>query len=80
MKTYYGNVLKEENTTLCFQTFKNGDRVPKLMATMPADHALGEWQLHTREDMRWNDNYKCPVNYWSRDIIKTMRWLILQPA
>ena len=51
MKTYYDNVMKEENTGLRFPTFKNGDGVPKLVASMPADHALGEWELHTLEDM-----------------------------
>jgi hypothetical protein len=30
--------------------------------------------------MRWNDNHQSPIKYCSRDIIKSMRWFILQPA
>jgi hypothetical protein len=72
MKTYYDNMLKEGNTALHFRSFKNGDGVHKLMTSMPDDQALGEWELHTLEDMRWNDNHQRRIYYWSRDIIKTM--------
>jgi len=80
MKTYYDKVLKKENTVLRFPRFKNGHRVQKLVASIPNDQPLSEWELHTLKDMRWNDNHQCPVKHWSQAIIKTMRWLIRQPA
>ena len=80
MKTYHDDVLKKENPALRFRSFKNRDCVQKLRASMPDDQALGEWELHTLEDMRWNHNDQCPIKYWSRDIIKSMRWLMQQPA
>ena len=80
MKTYYDNVLREEHTALRFQSFKNGDGVQMLVATMPDDLGLGEWELHNLEDMRWNDNHHRPIKYGSRDIIKSMTWLMRPPA
>jgi hypothetical protein len=56
-KTYYDNVLKQGNSALHFPNLRNGDGVQQLMASMRDDQALGEWELHTPEDMKWNDNH-----------------------
>ena len=72
MNTYYDNVLEEENIALHFPTINYGDGVQKLVASMLDAQALGEWEQHTLEDMRWNDNLQRPNKYWSRDIIKSM--------
>jgi hypothetical protein len=76
MKTYYNNVLKETNTALHFPSLTNCDSIEKLVASMPEDQSLGEWELKTPEDMRWNDNHQWPIQYWSPDIIKRIRWLM----
>jgi hypothetical protein len=73
-------MLKEENTTLHFPSFTNRNGVQKLMASMPDDQARGEWELYTLEDMRWIDSHQYSIKYWSQDIIKSMRWLLWQPA
>jgi hypothetical protein len=79
-KMYYDTMLMEEKTALRFPSFKNLDGVQKLVASMPDDQALGEWELNTLDDMRWNDNHQRPIKYWSGDIIKSMRWLMRHPA
>jgi hypothetical protein len=79
-KTYYDNVLKEENTALGFPIFPNGDGVQKLVASMPDDLALGEWELYTLQDMKWNDNHQRAIKYCSRDIMRRLRWLMRQLA
>jgi hypothetical protein len=80
LKTYYDDVLKEEHTALRFPSFNNGDRLQVLVPSMPDDLALGEWEIHSLKDMRWNDNHQRLIKYWSRDIIKSMRWWMRQPA
>jgi hypothetical protein len=72
MTMYYDTMLKEENTALHVPSLKNGDGIQKLVASMPDDQAPGECELHTLEDMKWNDNHQRPIKYWSRDIIKSM--------
>jgi len=73
MKTYYDNLLKEDNTGLHFPSFENGIGIQMVVASMPDDQALGEWELRTLEDMRWNDNHQHPIKYCSREIIKSIR-------
>jgi hypothetical protein len=80
MKTYDENMMREVNTALRIPSFKNGDGVEKLVASMPGNQALGEWELHTPEDMRWNDYHQYPIKYWRRDIHQSMRWFMRQLA
>jgi hypothetical protein len=80
MKIYYDNVLKEENTAVHCRRFKNGDGIQKLVASMSADLDFGEWDLHTLEDLKWNDNHQHPMKYWSRDIINSRRWSLRELA
>jgi len=80
MNTYYDNVLREGNTALRFPRFKNRDGAQELVASMPDDEAPRVWELHTLEDMRWNDNHQLPIKYWGLDIINSIRWLMRQPA
>jgi len=77
---YYNNLLKEENPAVHVRSFKNGDGIQKLVTSMPDDQALGEWELHNLEDIRCKDNHQRPIKYLSWDIIKSMRWLMRQPA
>jgi hypothetical protein len=58
MTMYYDNVLNDENASLGLPSFNNRDGVQMLAASMPADPALGEWELHTLEDMKWKDNHQ----------------------
>jgi hypothetical protein len=80
IKMYYDSVLMGETTALRFRSFKYWDGVQKLVPSMPDDQSLGEWELHTPEVMRWNDNYQQPIKYLSCDIIKSMTWLMRQTA
>jgi hypothetical protein len=80
LKTYYDNVLKEENTALWFPSSISGHGVQKLVASIPDDHGLGECKLHTLEDMRRHHDQQRPIKYWSRDIFKRIRGLMRQPA
>jgi len=73
IKTYYDNVLKKEKTTLHLRSFKNGEHIHKLVCGISDHEPFGEWELHTLEDMRWNDNHQCSINCWSQDMIKSMR-------
>ena len=69
MQMYYDNMLMEGNNALHIPSFKNGGGIQKLVHIMPDDQALGEWEQHTLEDMKWNDNQHSPAKYSSRDII-----------
>jgi hypothetical protein len=76
IKMYYDSMLKEENAAQGFPTIKNRYGFQKLMGLMPVDQAVGERELHTVEDMKCNENHHDPIKYWSREIIKGMRWLM----
>jgi len=52
MITYNDNMLKEENTALRFPSFKDWKDIQKLISSMPDHQALGQWELHTLENMR----------------------------
>ena len=80
MKTYNDNGLMEKNNTLRFPSFKNRNGVQKIVTSMPDDHTIGQSELNTLDDMRWNENQQRPINYRSRDSIKSIRWLMPQPA
>jgi len=62
MKTYYYNMLNDENTFLHFPRFENGDGVGILGTSVGDDQGLRDWELHTLEDMRWTDNHQIPIN------------------
>jgi hypothetical protein len=61
-------VLPEEGPEVCEYT-------PR-----PQPLELVEWEIHTLEDMKWNDNHQHPIKYWSQDCIKRMSWLMQQPV
>jgi hypothetical protein len=80
IKAYYDNMLMENNTALHIPSFQSRDGIQKLIASTPDDLAVGEWELHTLVDMKWNDNLQLSIKFWSEDIIKSMRRLMRQPA
>ena len=72
-------VCQRKKTLLCIsQSSKPGNGVQNLVASMPDNQAVGQWDLHTLKDMRWNDNHQCPIKYWNRDTINCIRWLMRQ--
>jgi hypothetical protein len=80
MQTYYDYMLKDESTALDFPSSKNGAGGQKLLASMPDHQAPDEWELHTLENLIWNDNHQWVIKSCSRDITTCMRWLIRQLA
>jgi hypothetical protein len=79
MNMYKDNVLKEENSSRRVPRFKNEDGVQKLVTSMSDDLAVGEWELRTVKDMKWIDNHQRPMQYCSREFIKSLRWLLRHP-
>jgi len=73
-------MLNKQSTAVCFPSFTNVGGIQKLLVSMSDDQAFGEWELHTLEDMGWNDDRQYRIKYWTPDIINSMRWLIRQPA
>jgi len=65
MKRFYDKVMREENTALSFPIFEHWDGGQNLVTSRPDDQAIAEWELHTLEDMRCNDNHQNSIKYWS---------------
>jgi len=61
MKTHHDNMHREENTALHFPSIENRDGIQKHVASMTVEQCLGEGELHTPEDMKWNDNDQRPI-------------------
>jgi len=61
MMMCYDNMLRKQNTALRFGSIQKGDTVQKLVASTPEDYTLGVSEIHTLEDVRWNDNHERPI-------------------
>jgi hypothetical protein len=57
IKRYYKNMLMKKHARLRFQSFKTGDGLEQLVASMPDDQSLREWELHTLRNIRWKSNH-----------------------